>query len=210
MDNIVITINRQYGSGGKKIGRLLSEKLNIPYFNRDIITIASENSGIDEAMFGKIDEKLVNFNIFKTKKVYTGDLKDPSSNDFTSDENLFNYQAKVIKDIAESRSGIIIGRCANFILKDYPNVVSVFVHADNDFLRSRALERVSMPDKDIDKFIEKTNKYRAEYYKYHTGQSWYDLRGYDLVLDSGKIGYEKCVDAIISYIEIKYGKDILG
>lgn len=204
MDNIVITIERQYGSGGKSIGKKLAEKLNVNYYNHDIIKLASEESGIDEALFGKVDEKLVNNNIFKFKKVYTGDLLTPDSENFTSDTNLFNVQADTIKKLAEKESCVIIGRCANYILKDYENVVSVFVHANEKFCRARAVERVSIPEKDIDKFIKNTNKYRSEYYKYHTGHEWYDLKGYDLCLDAGKLGFDKCVDEILAYIKVRF------
>ncbi len=204
MDKVVVTINRQYGSGGKTIGKMLAEKMDVKYYNRDIVKLASEQSGIDEAMFAKVDEKMVNYSIFKSKKVYSGDLKTPDSDAFTSDDNLFNIQAKVLKQLAETESCVIIGRCANFILKDYPNVVSVFVHADQAFCREQALARVSISEKEIDKFIEKTDKYRADYYKYHTGRHWHDLRGYDLCLNSGKLGFEKCVDEILAYIDVRF------
>lgn len=204
MDNVVVTINRQYGSGGKTIGKMLAEKMNVKYYNREIVKLASEVSGIDEAMFAKVDEKMVNYSFLKPKKIYTGELKTPDSFDFTSDDNLFNFQAKVLKQLAEQESCVIIGRCANFILKDYSNVVSVFVHANPDFCREQALARVSIPEKDIDKFIEKTDKFRADYYKYHTGRHWHDARGYDLCLDSGKLGFDKCVDEILAYIKVRF------
>lgn len=205
MDNIVITIERQYGSGGKSIGKSLAEKLNVNYYNYDIVKLASEASGIDEALFAKVDEKLVNSSIFKTKKIYTGDLLSPESDNFTSDTNLFNVQADTIKKLASNESCVIIGRCANYILKDFSNVVSVFVHADEDFCRKRALERVSIPEKDIDKFIKTTNKYRSGYYKYHTGHEWFDLRAYDLCLDSGKLGFDKSVEEILAYVKVRFG-----
>lgn len=204
MDNIVITIERQYGSGGKSIGKILAERMNVNYYNHDIVKLASEASGIDEAMFGKVDEKLVNNNIFKFKKVYTGDLFAPGSDKYISDDNLFNVQADTIKKLAAKESCVIIGRCANYILKDFDNVVSVFVHADDDFCRASAIERVSLPEKDVDKFIKTTNKYRADYYKYHTGHEWFDLRAYDLCLNSGKLGFEKCVDEILAYIKVRF------
>ena len=205
MDNIVITIERQYGSGGKSIGKSLAEKLNVNYYNYDIVKLASEASGIDEALFAKVDEKLVNSSIFKTKKIYTGDLLSPESDNFTSDTNLFNVQADTIKKLASNESCVIIGRCANYILKDFSNVVSVFVHADEDFCRNRAIERVSIPEKDIDKFIKTTNKYRSGYYKYHTGHEWFDLRAYDLCLDSGKLGFDKSVEEILAYVKVRFG-----
>ena len=204
MENIVITVNRQYGSGGKTIAKMLVEKMGVKYYNREIVKLASEESGIDEAMFAKVDEKMVNYSFLKPKKIYSGELKTPDSYDFTSDDNLFNFQAKVLKQLAQKESCVIVGRCANFILKDYPNVVSVFVHADKDFCREQALARVSIPEKEIDKFIEKTDKFRADYYKYHTGMHWHDLRGYDLCLNSGKLGFDKCVDEILSYIKVRF------
>lgn len=206
MDNLVITIERQYGSGGKTIGKILSERMNVNYYNHDIVKLASEASGIDEALFAKVDEKLVNNNIFKLKKKYTGDLLSPDSDNFTSDNNLFNVQADTIKKLAQKESCIIIGRCANYILKDYENVVSVFVHADDEFCHQRAMARVSLPEKDVSKFVEKTNKYRADYYKYHTGREWYDLRAYDLCLNSGHLGFEKCVDEILAYIDVRFNR----
>ncbi len=206
MNNVVVTINRQYGSGGKTIGKMLAEKMGVKYYNREIVKLASEESGIDEAMFAKVDEKMVNYSLFKTKKIYTGELKTPDSFDFTSDDNLFNFQAKVLKQLAEKESCVIIGRCANFILKDYQNVISVFVHADPDFCREQALARVSIPEKDVDKFIEKTDRFRADYYRYHTGMHWHDARGYDLCLNSGKLGFDKCVDEILAYIDVRFDK----
>lgn len=206
MNNLVITIERQYGSGGKTIGKILSERMNVNYYNHDIVKLASEASGIDEALFAKVDEKLVNNNIFKLKKKYTGDLLSPDSDNFTSDNNLFNVQADTIKKLAQKESCIIIGRCANYILKDYENVVSVFVHADDEFCHQRAMDRVSLPEKDVSKFVEKTNKYRADYYKYHTGREWYDLRAYDLCLNSGRLGFEKCVDEILAYIDVRFNR----
>lgn len=207
MENVVVTINRQYGSGGKTIGMMLADQMGVKYYNREIVKLASEESGIDEAMFAKVDEKMANYSFFKTKKIYTGDLKTPGSDDFTSDDNLFNIQAKVLKQLARNESCVIIGRCANFILKDMPNVVSVFVHADPAFCREQALARVSIPEKEIDKFIEKTDKFRADYYKYHTGKQWLDLRGYDLCLNSGRLGFDKCVEEILAYIRVRFDKD---
>lgn len=204
MGNTVITINRQYGSGGKTIGMMLADRLGVHFYNKEIVTLASEESGIDEALFAKIDEKMANNNIFRSRNIYKGELKTPDSDDFTSNENLFNYQAKVIKMLAERESCVIVGRCANYILKDYENVVSVFVHAGPEFCREQALLRVSIPEKEIDKFIEKTDKYRSDYYKYHTGRNWFDLRAYDLSLNSEKLGFDKCVEEILSYCRIRF------
>jgi cytidylate kinase len=126
----VITIARGYGSGGRTIGKMLSEELGIPYYDRDLLRLASDDSGINEELFAKADEKLKKSLLFKiARNIYKGELIPPDSDDFVSNDNLFNYQAKIIKELAETESCIIIGRCADFILKDYPNVVRLFVHA---------------------------------------------------------------------------------
>lgn len=97
----------------------------------------------------------------------------------------------------------MIGRCADFVLKDDPDMISVYVHADHDFQMKSALERVSMSEKEMEKYIERTNKYRSDFYHYHTGRSWDDAENYDLCINSGKLGFEKTVELIESYIKIK-------
>ena len=204
MDNIVITIARQYGSGGKTIGAMLARDLGINCYSREILKMASEESGINERLFGQADERVKIASWFKVlKKPYEGELLPPESSGFVSDENLFNYQAKVIKDLAEKESCVIVGRCADFVLKDYPNVMSVFIHADKDFCMERSLERNSMTRPEMERFIEKTDKYRGDFYRYYTGHQW-DARNYDLCLNSGKLGFEKCVEAIKGYMKVRF------
>ena len=205
MDNFVITIARQYGSGGRTIGEELAKKLGISYYDKDIIRMASEESGIHEQLFGRADENVSTKQRFFAKSgIYKGELIPPQSKDFTSDENLFNYQAKVIRDLAEKESCVIVGRCADYVLKENPNVVSVFIHADKKFCLERALERNSMTEKEMQKYIEKTDRFRGDFYRYHTGNEWADARNYDLCLNSGKLGFQKCVEEIKSYIKIRF------
>lgn len=202
--NIIITIAREFGSGGKTIGQMLADSMGINCYERELIRMASDDSGISEELFGAHDERIRTNSFFKFKQTYKGNLIAPESAGFTSQANLFNYQAKVIKQLAARESCVIIGRCADYILKDYPNVCSVFVHADMDFRHKMAAERVSVSEKDLDKYIEKIDNYRGEYYKAYTGNDWYDLRNYDLCLDSGKLGFEKCVEEISSYIDVRF------
>lgn len=205
MENTVITIARQYGSGGKTIGAMLAKKLGVNCYSHEILRLASEESGINERLFGQTDERLKISSWFKPlKRPYEGGLIAPSSSEFTSDENLFNYQAKIMKDLAENESCVIIGRCADYVLKDYPRVLSVFIHADKEFCLDRAMERHSMSVREMEKYIEKTDKERADFYKYYTGREWTDARNYDLCLDAGKLGFEKCVEEIISYMRIRF------
>ncbi|MBQ9765382.1 MAG: cytidylate kinase-like family protein [Lachnospiraceae bacterium] len=205
MDNIVITIARQYGSGGKTVGKMVAEELGIPFYSRDILRLASEESGISESLFGEADERIKKSALFRiSRSVYDGELIPPDSDDFVSTRNLFNYQAKIIKKLAETESCVIVGRCADYILRDYPNVMSVFVHANPEFCLERAMERNSMTVREMEKFIAKTDKYRGDYYKYYTGRDWNDARHYDLCLDCSKLGFEKCKDEILAYRKIRF------
>ena len=205
MEKVIITIARQYGSGGKTIGQMLANDLGIPFYSREILRLASDDSGIREELFNQADEKLRSNPLFgASKKVYTGGLISPESDDFVSSENLCNYQAKVIKELAEKGSCVIVGRCADFVLKDRADVVSVFVHAPADYCMERAMERNDMSRKEMEKFIAKTDKYRGDFYHYYTGNVWNDARNYDLCLNSSKLGFEKCVEEIKAYIKVRF------
>ena len=202
---IVITIARQNGTGGRTVGKMLSEKLGVHYYDKELMKLASEDSGINEALFANADETVKSTRLFKVAhSVYHGELIPPESDDFVSTQNLFNYQAKVIKRLAEEESCVIVGRCADFVLKDYDNVLSVFIHAPHEYCMQQAALKHSMSPKDLERYIIKTDKHRAEYYKYYTGREWTDARNYDLCLDSSKLGYDRCVQEIISYINVRF------
>ena len=126
----IITIARGMGSGGKTIGKMLAKELGIPYYDKEIIRMASDESGINEKLFGRVDEKIKN-TIFNREEIYDGELLEPDHKDFTSDRNLFNYTAKIITDIADSgKSAVIVGRCADFVLKGRKDVVKLFIYSD--------------------------------------------------------------------------------
>ena len=205
MKHTVITIARQYGSGGKTIGEMLAKDMGINCYNREILRMASDDSGINERFFNQADEQLKKTSLFKiAKNVYKGELLPPDSDDFTSTNNLFNYQAKIIKELAEKEPCVLIGRCADFVLKDHPHVARVFVHASEEFCLERSMERHLLSRKDMEKFIQKKDKIRGDFYQYHTGREWNDARNYDLCLDSGKLGFEKTMETIKSYLKIRF------
>ena len=204
MKKTVITIARSYGSGGRTLGKLLAEQLGINCYDREILRMASDASGINEALFGKADERLKRsplFGILK-KNPYKGGVIPPENSDFVSDDNLFNYQAKVIRQLAETESCVIIGRCANMILKDYSNVLRVFVYGDWDFRIREASKKLSGTTKDIEKFMQKDDKRKEDFCKRFMGVDWADMTKYNLCLDNGTLGYEKCVEEIESALEI--------
>lgn len=203
MDNYVITIARGFGSGGKTIGKMISEKLGVSYYDKELIKVASEESGISESLFGISDEK-VKKSIFKHKNK-SNEISSPNSGNFTSEDNLFNFQAKVIRELADKESCIIIGRAADYVLRDRDNVVKVFVFADKDFCINKVLELFPVKDSaEASALIEKTDRERESYYKYHTGNEWDNARNYDLCLNSSQLGFEKCVDIISEYLKIRF------
>lgn len=202
MEKFIITIARGFGSGGRTIGQMLSKSLGVEFYDKDIIKLASEQSGINEALFGQSDEQTKG-GIGK-RSVYKGGVISPDKKAFTSEENLFNYTAKVIKQLADKKSCIIVGRCADFVLRDRKDTVRVFVWADEENCVKNVAEVKGIFDrKEALKTIAATDKRRAEYYRAHTGSDWNDARNYDLCLNSGDLGFDKCVEIITEYIKIK-------
>ncbi len=207
MEHYVITIARGYGSGGKTIGRMLAKELGIAYYDRELLRLASDKSGINEALFADADERVKNSLLFKTARgVYTGGIIPPDSEDFISNENLFNFQAKVIRELAQTQSCVIIGRCADFVLRDMPNVLRLYVHAPFDYCVERASEVHPMLSEDeVRRLIRKTDKRRADYYAYFTGHRWRDADNYDLCINSSAISWEQCVALVKAYLSIIAG-----
>ncbi|MBP0984747.1 MAG: cytidylate kinase-like family protein [Oscillospiraceae bacterium] len=205
MEKFIVTIARGFGSGGRTIGKMLSEKLGVKFYDKDLIRMASDASGINEALFGQNDEK-TKAGVFNKPGVYKGEIIAPGKSGFISEENLFNYQAMVIKQIAAEGSCVIVGRCADYVLRDDPAVVRVFIYADEENCIRNAAEVRGITDrKEAIKIITSTDKERAAYYKTHTGREWIDARNYDLCLNSGNLGFEKCVDIISDFIKTKLG-----
>jgi len=202
MKNTVITIARSYGSGGRTLGKLLAEELHINCYDRELLRMASDESGINEALFGAADEKKKNQSLFRiAQNIYKGEIFPPDSDVFTSDDNLFNYQAKVIKELAASESCVIIGRCADFVLKDFDNITRLFLYAPKENCIQRILNQEGGDEKEISKKIDKIDKYRAEYYRYYTGRNWYDARNYDFCIDTSSRSYSNLIGLVKSYIE---------
>ncbi len=205
MEKFIVTIARGFGSGGRTIGKMLSDRLGVKFYDKDLIRIASDVSGINEALFGQSDERTKS-GVFGKPGVYKGGVIAPGKSGYISEENLFNYQAMVIKQIAEEGSCVIVGRCADYVLRDNPAVVRVFIYADEEnCVRNVAEVRGITDRREALKTIASTDKERAGYYKAHTGRDWIDARNYDLCLNSGNLGFEKCVDIIEGFIKTKLG-----
>lgn len=206
--NYVITIARGFGSGGKDIGTRLGEALGIPCYERQILTMASDQSGIDESVFVETDEKLrgkyiANF----LRRLPVSGILEPWEKDFVSDVNVFNIQAEIIRSLAQTQSCIIIGKCADDILRGYDNVISVYIEASRSECVRSIQEKMHVSNERANQLIHSTDKYRAKYYSYYTGgKDWTNPINYDLVLNSGRIGREKCVELIKAYVKIRFGE----
>ncbi len=189
----VITIARGFGSGGKEIARTLAEQLGIPCHEHDILTLAAEKSGYDRRKFADADERLTHPSLFKTL-----------SESFVPDDVLFKAQADIIRSLAEKEACVIVGKCADHILKDFDNTFSFYIEAPRDFCLKNVMEKMELDVDEANELITKTDSYRAEYYSYYTGGNyWTNPVNYDLTLNSGKMGKENCVRVIKSYIELR-------
>ncbi len=198
----VITIGRSYGSGGRTMGKLLAQDLGIKYCDRELLRIASDKSGISEDLFGQADESVKSLSkFFRTKKADIDAIPaSADSENFVSDDNLFKIQAQVIRELAEEGDCVIVGRCANYILRDNPNVIRLFCYASLEDCIEREKKVSGLDEKEIVKKIQKIDKNRAEYYRYYTGQEWDAAANYDLCLNTGTMSYEQLLKVVKAYI----------
>ena len=199
-----ITIARGYGSGGRHIGKALAEELGVHCYDRKLLRLASDESGINEGLFGLADENpSLKMLLPIARRERGGEIIPPDREDFVSNENLFRYQAKVITELAKSESCVVIGRCADYVLRGVPNVLRVYIHAPLEDCSRRVSEMNSIPLEAARRLVQITDKRRAAYYAYFTGSSWKNADNYDLCLDSSSFGHEKCVQMIREYLKIK-------
>lgn len=208
MKNYVITIARGFGSGGKDVGNRLAKELGIPCYEREILDMASEKTGLNVGMFMQVDERLRKNAILKNlQTVQTSYAVEPTEKDFVSDENLFFVQAEIIRTLAQSQSCIIVGKCADYILRDYDNVISVYVEAPRAACVEEIMKKLNVPEKRAHQLIKTTDTYRANYYRYYTrGRDWTNPINYDMTLNSDKVGRGNCVKIIKNYIDIRFGE----
>lgn len=206
MERFVIAVTRTCGSGATSISRIMADDYGIDLYDRKLLQLASEDSGISEAIFAGADEHVKNSLLYRvSKRVYNGELIPPESGNFMSDLNLFNYQAKVLKELAGRESYICIGRACDYVLKDYDHVLKVFIYASKEQCIRRETIRQGVSEKEAIRYIQKTDKYRREYYKYHTGREWEDPYNYDLCLDTTNLTYRQAADMIEYAVQTRFG-----
>ncbi len=209
MDNFIIAVTRTCGGGATAISKILASKYHISLYDRKLLQLASEDSGINEKLFAAADETVKQSSLYKvSRKIYNGEIIPPESNDFTSNDNLFAFQAKVLKELAEKESYICIGRGADYILKDHPRVLTVFLYADPEFCINKEMNRMGYTYDEARRYVFRTDEYRSGYYKYHTGREWKNPYNYDLCLNTGKMSKEQAAEIIMHYVNVRFGVPI--
>lgn len=198
--HVVITIGRQYGSGGAEIGKQLAEKLGISFYDKNILRINADESGIKESYFHLADEKAGSRLLYRIVQGLRPEKASPSfGSDLTSADNLFRFQSEVIKKLAEAESCVIIGRCADYILEGTDDLVRIHLNADLESRKDRIKER-NPEETDVLRAIRKVDRERNDYYRYYTGRDWANSENYDLVINTTKPGISGTVSIILAYL----------
>ena len=202
----LVTISREYGSGGRKIGKLLAEKLGVPFYDKEIIDKAVEESGFSRELIESAELKAKSsfaYNLASALNFSEGIGASPLS----VNEKLFLAQFQVIKEISENNEGVIVGRCADYVLKDMPGVTNVFVYAETEDRIKRAVEEYGDNPEKIAHTVATIDKARQNYYNYHTCQKWGDYRNYNLSINSSYITEEEAASLIAEYVERRSYRD---
>lgn len=202
---MVITIGREFGSGGKYIGEKLAQDLNMKLYDKEILNKVSEESGIDMKILEEVDEKQEqSFWYTFAMSMYSSEDSITSLTEIPTNDRLFIEQAKVIEDLSKSEDCIIIGRCSNIILNNREDVLNVFVYSsDFDFKVNRKMQYGNFEDRsEAIRIIQRTDNERATYYNYFTKQKWGDRTGYDLMIDTAKIGVNNATELIKEYVKL--------
>ena len=185
--NIIITIAREYGSGGHLLGEMLSKELGIKLYDKEFINMAAQRSGMDESFITKNEQSIPSFWL---KCIISKNSEQPIEGSLSSDDILFVAESKIIQELAEKEPCIIIGRCADFILKDYPKVLKVFCYSDIDNAVSRCISEYGIKRDNAESEIRRINRNRIHHYEYYTGQKWGEPHHYNLMLNTGTISLE--------------------
>lgn len=203
MHKYMVTIARQYGSGGREIGKKLSEVTGFRFYDKDLITMAAQKSGLSQAVLDTADEKATNsllYTLALGSSVYHHGV---DSLHVPLNDKLFTVQSEIIKEISENNeNAIIVGRCADYVLSSYPHLIRVFIRAEFDTRVKNIMKRHDLTENQAKELIIKTDKRRANYYNYYTGGKWAKIENYDLVLSTDKTGMDGAVKMITSFINI--------
>ena len=204
MKHMIINVGRQVGAGGQEIGRMLAQDFNAKFYDRELLNLAAKESGFSEKFFKQNDEKKGFIRgLFNVQSPHLTGSSMYGSN--FSQESLFQFQSDAIRKAAEEGSCVFLGRCADYILRDFENVVNIFITASMDF-RVGIVSKVKELDADhARKLIEQVESRRAQYYNYYTGKKWGAAESYDFCIDASILGLEETEKIIATYIRKRFG-----
>lgn len=195
----IITIGRQFGSGGREIGEKLAQKLNYTFYDKNLIILAAEKGGMSHEALGAADEKAVNPWLYAAM-TQTGQTS--INMNISTNDTLFALQSQIIKDIAKTENAVIVGRCSDYILRNEDvELLNVFIYAPTDARVKRIMERMNVTEQQALQLIKKNDKQRKCYYDFYTDKKWASHSSYDLNLDSDRFGIDKAVEIIAKAIE---------
>lgn len=197
--NKIITISRQYGSGGRIVAKKLADALGIPFYDNELITMAAEKTGLSVECF-KDAEKTSIGNLFFSLTSLTPSI---DAVGLPLNEKIFLVQSQVIKEVAAEGSCVIVGRSANYVLQDHPNVINVFLQGDLEDRVKRAIDTYGQDAEGAEAMVIKTDKRRANYFNYFTGQKWGKAENYDLILNTSRMDLDKIVEVIKTYVSLR-------
>ena len=201
--HIIICVGRQLGSGGHDIARMLAMDFNAKYYDKELLNLAAKESGISEKFFEQNDEKRGIFrSLFHLHASHVGD-NNMYNNDF-SQENLFKFQSDAILKAADEGSCVFVGRCADYILRERTDVVSVFVSASKRFRIDQIMAKLNVDAPTANKYIKQRESQRASYYNYYTGKKWGSAESYDLCIDSSVLGLQATERFIADFIRKRF------
>lgn len=202
-NNRIVTIARQFGSGGREIGEVLSKKLGIKFYDKELISLAAKESNIAPEVFENVDEKATNSLLYSLSMgLYSFSSTYSVGDSLPVNDKLYILQHKIIKKIADEGPCVIVGRCADHILKDRNDVLKVFIYADLDYRVNRAIEVKEVKPSKAEQVVVKTDKSRANYYNFYSGKKWGLTENYDLCINRTKLTCEQVADIIESYLKI--------
>ena len=203
MTHIIINVGRQLGSGGHDIGRMLALDFQAKYYDRELLNLAAKESGFSEKFFEQNDEKkgfLKGLFNMQTSHVSGGSMYKTNF----SQESLFQFQSDAIQKAAKEGSCVFVGRCADYILRDFPNTVNIFITASMKYRIQQIMNKQHMEYEEARKFIESKESKRAAYYNYYTGKKWGAAESYDLCIDSSVLGFVETEKIIAEFIRKKF------
>lgn len=199
-EHMVVCIGRQFGSGGHEVAEKLAKQLGIPCYDKEILRKAAQDSGVLEELFEKADEKASSGFMYPMSMGLGGDTF-ANYNDYLTNDKLFLFQTKTIKEMADKESCIFVGRCADYILRGYRKRLSVFIHAPMELRIQRIARMYNIPEDEARARIKKTDKSRANYYSFYASEDWGAASTYDVCVNAGKLGVEQTVSLLCGAAE---------